>query len=412
MKTKTFQPSKLSKTELELKLWKGERFNKLREAYLSYMLQNIRTQMNNITGFSKLLAEEDSDAEKRARYYSQIEASTESLSELLNESLDIAKLSMEKIDVQKEPCMLNQLMDDLYEYFSQQKKVYSKAYVELYQYSDVEDEDFTVLTDCGRIRQIMAQLIGNSLAKCSDGDELEFGFRLLNDGKKRLLLFVEDNATEYTKEEVDKLLKQPELYKESLRQDLNLESVDFLVLQTLIDVLDGEMDIITGEEKGIRYEIALPYNPGENQKKEDDIESDPSVKEIEELQKSFQWKGCKVLIAEDVESNYLMLESALEETQAEVFHASNGKEAVELFEKNPDIDIILMDIKMPVMDGLEATRKIKEQNPEVPIIAQTAFVVDFERTDAIKAGCDDYISKPINFEVLFKMMDLYLKNLL
>lgn len=407
MKRKKLTSSGLSQSELELKIWKAERFNKLREAYLSYMLQNIRTQMNNITGFSKLLVDEEGNPEKRGAYYEQIETSTDKLNGLLSESLDIAMMSLDKIDIKKEPCYINHLMDDLYSYFSQQKKLYSKAYVEIYMYADVEDEDFNIIGDCSRVRQIMAQLIGNCLSNCSDGDELEFGYRILKEGKSRLMLYVEDNASEYTREELDAILKEPQLYQESLTQDLKMESVDFMVLRTMIDFLDGEMDIITGEEKGIRYEISLPYKPGEKKQEVPDDELN-----MEEMPSVFEWADYKILIAEDVESNYYLLESALEETNAQVLHAKNGEEAVKIYKENPDIHIILMDIKMPVMDGLEATEMIKKINPEVPIIAQTAFVVDFDKNAAMEAGCDDFVSKPLNFESLFKTMDLYLKNTL
>lgn len=403
-----FKPSDLSKNELELKLWKAGRFNKLREAYLSYMVQNIRTQMNNITGFSKLLAEDDCTTEKRKSFYEQVERSTEKLDRLVAESLNIGVMSLDQLDVHKSPCFVNYLLDDLYAYFSQQKKLYSKAYVELYLHQDVEDEQFAIISDCSRLRQIFAQLIGNCLANCSDGDEIEFGYKLLDNGKEGVLFYVEDNATNYSREDIDNLLKEPELYLEAVAQDLKMESVDFMVLKTLIDMLEGEMSIITGRSKGIRYEVVLPFTPGEVK----DATVDNSVDEIDDLQRSFDWEGYKILIAEDVDSNFMLLEEAMQSTKATVLHAENGRQAVELFEENPDVDLVLMDIKMPVMDGLEATTKIKKQNPDVPVIAQTAFVIDFDRETALDAGCDDYISKPLNFEKLFKMIDLYLKNLL
>ncbi len=408
MEKRRFTPSDLSKNELELILWKSQRFNSLREAYLSYMLQNIRTQMNNITGFSRLLAEEENNAEKRHSYYEQIEHSTTKLDKLVSDSLNISLMSLDQIDMQEETCYINLLMDDLYSYFTQQKKLYSKAYVELYSSQDVEGEEFAIKTDCGRLRQIFAQLIGNSLANCSDGDEIEFGYKIPAGGKSGIVCYVEDNASEYSKQDMDEILKQPEKFQESRTNSLQLESVDFMVLKTLIDLLDGEMSIITGKEKGIRYEVVLPYKPVKPEK--DDIR-DPSVDEIEELQRSFDWSDKKILVAEDVDANYTLLEEVLGNTKAKVFRAKNGKEAVEVFEDHPDIDLILMDIKMPVMDGLEATEKIKKQNPDVPVIAQTAFVVDFDKTTAMQAGCDDYISKPLNFEKLFKMMDLYLENM-
>lgn len=409
MDKKNYSNSGLTKKELELKLWKTGRFNKLRETYLSYMVQNIRTQMNNISGFSKLLAEEENN-DKKQSYLAQIDTSNEKLDNLINESMSVATMSLDEIDVKKEPCFVNRLTDELYSYFSQQKKLYSKSYVELYLQQDFEEEDFAMLSDCSRLRQILAQLIGNSLSHCSEGDEIEFGYHLLEDGKSGIMFYVEDNATEYNKEDIDKLLKQPELYMESKVDDLRLESLDFLLLQTLVDMIDGQMSIITKGKKGIRYEILLPYHrykvSGESE-----FPEDSSMRHVDELKRSFDWQDKKILIAEDVESNYILLSEALESTKAQLIHAENGKEAVEKFEDDPSIDLILMDIKMPVMDGFEATRKIKAMNPDVPVIAQTAFVVDFDKEDALKAGCDDYVSKPLNFSKLYKMMELYLKNL-
>ena len=410
MQKQKFQASKKTKKELEINLWKAERFNKLRESYLSYVLQNIRTQMNNITGFSKLMAEEDHNPEKKASFYEQIEKSTEKLDYLVSESLDISVMSLDDTDVKAEPCFVNYLMDDIYSYFSQQKKLYSKAQVKLYLHQDTEKEDFAIQSDCSRLRQILAQLIVNSLANCTDGEEIEFGYRLLDEGKSGILFYVEDNGTIYSKEEIDAILKEPELYLKSSIDELRPESVDFIVLQTLVENLEGEMSIITNRDKGIRYEIVLPYRKPKAEPP-DEI-NEPSIEEMETMESAFDWKDKKLLIAEDVESNYYLVEEALQSTKATVLHAKNGKEAVELFEKNPDIDIILMDIKMPVMDGLDATREIKEKNPDVPIIAQTAFVIDNDKKSALEAGCDNYISKPLNFEKLFKTMDLYMKNVL
>jgi CheY-like chemotaxis protein len=115
----------------------------------------------------------------------------------------------------------------------------------------------------------------------------------------------------------------------------------------------------------------------------------------------YDWSDKTILIAEDDESNVLLLKKALEKTHAEIIHAENGKEAVKLFRTNPDIDIILMDIRMPVMDGIEATTQIKQIDRNVPIVVQTAFTMSSEKEKSFKAGCDDYISKPINIKELF-----------
>lgn len=120
------------------------------------------------------------------------------------------------------------------------------------------------------------------------------------------------------------------------------------------------------------------------------------------------WSQKKVLIAEDEQTNYLFLQAALEDTGVKMFHATDGQEAVELFQQNMDIALVLMDLKMPFMNGFEATKKIKGMNPDVPVIVQTAYAMDFEREKIMATGCDDYITKPIDLANLFALMNKWL----
>lgn len=110
---------------------------------------------------------------------------------------------------------------------------------------------------------------------------------------------------------------------------------------------------------------------------------------------TYNFKGKKILIAEDEDDNYLLLEAFLEPTQAQLFHARNGQEVFELFEQNNDLNIILMDIKMPGINGMEAAQKIKKQRPDLPIIAQTAYAMQNEKIEILKAGCDAILTKPL-----------------
>jgi CheY-like chemotaxis protein len=120
------------------------------------------------------------------------------------------------------------------------------------------------------------------------------------------------------------------------------------------------------------------------------------------------WENKKILIAEDEETNYLFIEAILEDTKAELLWARNGCDAVEIFNKQNDIDLILMDIKMPEMDGITATRQIRLISSTIPIIAQTAYAMSEDRTKCLNAGCDDYLTKPINHKVLLATIEKYL----
>jgi len=117
----------------------------------------------------------------------------------------------------------------------------------------------------------------------------------------------------------------------------------------------------------------------------------------------YNWNGKTILIAEDEEINFLFLETLLLKTGVRVLHAWNGKQALEAFD-NEEIDLVLMDIKMPIMDGYDATRKIKELKPDIPVIAQTAYTLGDDKIKCIEAGCDDYLSKPIRKNLLYDMI--------
>ena len=125
---------------------------------------------------------------------------------------------------------------------------------------------------------------------------------------------------------------------------------------------------------------------------------------------NYDWADKTILIAEDDPANFLLLKKSLEKTNADIIHAENGKDAVKLFRTNPDIDLILMDIRMPIMDGIEATTQIKQIDRDIPVIVQTAFTMSSEKEKSFKAGCDDYISKPINIKELFATVCKYIEK--
>ena len=125
---------------------------------------------------------------------------------------------------------------------------------------------------------------------------------------------------------------------------------------------------------------------------------------------SYNWSSKTVLIAEDEQTNYLFLEAALDPTRMRIIHAKNGREALDMYKANPDIDLVLMDIKMPMMNGFLATREIKSLSPETPVIAQTAYAMDYDREEIIRAGCDDYITQPIQIDILLEKIAVFLNK--
>jgi len=171
------------------------------------------------------------------------------------------------------------------------------------------------------------------------------------------------------------------------------------ISKRLVELMGGKIRVESEAGKGSVFYFTIPYQP---------------VKKIEEIRKpeplDYNLEGKKILIVEDELSSIQILKAIMDEIQVQISHAENGKEAIEICKADPDIDLVLMDIKMPVMNGYEAAREIKKIRKDLPVIAQTAYALKGDKQKCIQAGCDDYISKPIDLEILIKMMNKYLRK--
>jgi len=172
------------------------------------------------------------------------------------------------------------------------------------------------------------------------------------------------------------------------------------ICKNLANLLNGEIGVESEPEKGSTFYFTLPLaNTG--------IISDSKTTVDSKQVSNHNWSGKTILIAEDEKSNFRLLQAMLNKTNLNIIHAVDGFDAIQKFENNP-IDLILMDIKMPVMDGLEATREIKKRKSSIPIIAQTAYAMQDDEKMSLDAGCDEYISKPITQQKLFSLLSKYL----
>lgn len=347
-------------------------------SYIANMSHEIRTPVNAITGFARLLTETD-DREKRARYKTQIENNSRLLLQLVDDVLDMAKMTEGELKFRPQTIDLNELISSI------ESTVRFRVQPRTMLNFVMGAAECHIDTDPERLSQVLINLLTNA-CKFTPKGSITFGYEIWPES---VYFFVKDTGIGIDRD------KQPMLFKRYWTQDGEAEGtgLGLPICKEIIDRFGGEIGVESaGLGKGSLSWFTLPVVPRES---EEEQEAEPEAIEAPATVK----KGRKtLLVAEDNESNYLLISSMLEDDY-NLLHAWNGKEAVEMYEeKKPDM--ILMDINMPLMDGYEATRRIRQTSETVPVIAVTAYAFSSDRTRIMENGFNSYVSKPINAERL------------
>lgn len=370
---------------------------KLKTAFLLNMSHEIRTPMNAIVGFSDLLGDPDLTADQREEFIELITNSGNDLLNLVDDIIDISRIDSGSFTLSKERVDLKKLLKDIRKQFSDlliDRKILG---VELTVIDELDIKNSNILTNKFRLSQIFTKLINNSLKFTKEG-VIEFGVKRYN--KDNLLLFVKDNGlgiSEIKKSQIFDLFSE---FDDSYTKKYGGARTGLYLSKKLTECLGGKMWIESKLGEGSTFFFTLPHEKVDQEFVQTTLKTKKDHK--------FNWEGKTVLIAEDVEFNYLYLEEIMQRTNAKILWAKNGQEALYFFEKNEKIDLVLMDLQMPVMNGFEATTEIKKLYPEIPIIVQTAYTIDEEREKSFQAGCDDFLTKPIKPNDLYNTISKYL----
>lgn len=377
-------------------LKKAEESDKLKSAFLANMSHELRTPINGIIGFSNLMLSQNLDIEKKEKYVSQINASSAMLLRLIEDIIDIAKIESGKMVIEKAPCNVSETLNELYLYFKQELKVRNKENI-LLVYNKHSDRDLTIISDPFRLRQVLNNLISNAVKFTSIG-KIEFGFTLKDE---KILFYVKDTGIGIEKEYLNQIFDRFTQLEISHSRKFGGTGLGLTISKNIIELLNGEIWVESEAKKGSSFYFTLPAEILETVEEKLNIEVDI---------KNYNWINRTILIAEDDDLNFMFLEEMLQQTNLKIIRAKNGKEAVDLVHMIPEISLVLMDIQMPVMDGYESTKMINSFKPDLPVIAQTAYAFASEKEMSMKAGCIDYISKPIDQKQLLKKIGKYLKE--
>lgn len=372
---------------------RAEKANRLKTEFLNNMSHEIRTPMNGIMGFSDLLNKPGISDEKRTTYTKIIQNSSQQLLRIIDDILEISTLETKQDTLNEEILCLNDFLMELFSIFNLQSK---ERGLPLYIKKALSDSDSSIVTDRAKLNKIMSNLLENALKYTDDGF-IEMGYTI---NENSLIIYVKDTGIGISPKNHQLVFERFSQEDKEISRKHGGLGLGLSISQENAHLLGGNITIASDKGKGSTFFVNLPYKPSKN---ETAIPADTS-----DISKSTATKGsCTILVAEDEEVNYLYIEALfLEEGKmnCNMIHAKNGKEAVEICMNNEKIDLILMDIKMPVMNGHQATAEIKSMFPKLPVIAQTAYSSDSDKDLAFKHGCDDFISKPLNKEKLFGLI--------
>ncbi len=397
------------KAEQDLKdaLAKAEESDRLKSAFLANMSHEIRTPMNGILGFSQLLKSPKLSGEQLINYVQIIEKSGHRMLNIINNLIDISKIEAGQVEINMDECDIDKQMEFIYSFF---KAEANKKGIKLIMSTCQHGKNPIVKTDREKLYAILTNLVKNAIKYCHEGS-IEFGYHLPpskhNAQKKEkdgsdIQFFVKDTGIGIPTD------RQEAIFDRFVQADIEDSNVyegaglGLAITKAYVEMLGGQIGLESEEGTGSMFYFTLPYTIPENA----DVGSMNETAEPKEKHEAA--RKIKVLIAEDEEFADLYITILLKKLNAEILHAANGKAAVETMKQNPDIDLLLMDIKMPVMNGYEATEKIREFNDDVIIIAQTAYALEGDKEKALTSGCTDYISKPIDEKELMDMIASHL----
>lgn len=378
----------------------AEESDKLKSAFLANMSHELRTPMNAIIAFTNFLKDQKLPRDKREEYVNYIASAGESLLNLIDDIIDIAKIESRELAIHTSRCNITRLLNELNNIFTELKKKKNKDSIQLILDPYCLRNNVFIDTDPYRLKQILSNLLENALKYTFKGS-VEFGYVQKN---KQLEFYVKDTGVGIPEDKFDFIFERFSQIDQPVEKQFGGTGLGLAITRNLVKLLGGKIRIESVVNKGSTFYFTLPYK---------DIYIEPySAKAPAGSPDSisffdYRWQGKTILVAEDEDLNYKVLESALSRTNAKVLRANNGVEAIENI-RNNHIDLVLMDIQMPTMDGYKATQAIKRINHNIPVIAQTSFAMEGEKEKCLFAGCDDYLAKPLDLNELFSKINKYI----
>lgn len=380
--------------QFEIAKSKAEEADQLKTAFLANMSHEIRTPMNAIIGFTDLLLNDKIKESERKEYLKLILQSGNMLVKIIDDIIDISQIESRQITICPVKFDISDFLSDLHSVYREFIRKDEGKEIDLILNID-DDDDTMLVTDPHRLKQVFYNLLSNAQKFTSKGF-IEFGFKSADEN--HAYFYVKDTGIGIPGDKQNLIFDRFIQIEDCYTKEFGGTGLGLTITKNIITLMGGNIWVESESGKGTTFHFILPKNYGKEKVTE---ESNPRLSDMKE---KLSLKKHHILIAEDEEINYYYLYEVLRKNGAKVIWAKNGLEAINVVESNPNIDMVLMDIKMPEVNGLEAIKYIKLIRPELPVIAQTAFVMDNDREICLKAGCVDFITKPIKVDQLIEMI--------
>lgn len=363
---------------------KAEESDNLKTAFLHNISHEIRTPLNAIVGFSGLLSSPEIDAEKRKHFIDIILQSSDQLLLIIADIVDIATIEAGQAKISEKEIELNSLLKLLFDQFLLKA---NKQNITLALNLFLPDTEIRIIADEAKLSQVLSNLISNALKFTKQGN-VNFGYQIK---ENEIEFVVEDTGIGIPATMHNEIFKRFRQVESTTARQFGGSGLGLSISKAYIEMLGGKIWLDSELGKGSTFYFTIPYKRAQKTVSSD--QSSAGLGNGIKQQKT-------LLVAEDEDSNFMLLEELLSGLNSNIIRAVNGLDAVEICKSNRQIDLVLMDIKMPVMDGYEATKQIRSFMPALPIIAQTAYTSEVDRNKALVCGCNDFISKPLKRDVL------------
>jgi signal transduction histidine kinase len=374
---------------------KAEESDRLKSAFLANMSHEIRTPMNGIMGFSQMLQEREFPKEKQNKFLSIIHSRTTHLLQIISDIVDVAKLESNQMSVYPQEFYLNDVLNELNRLYKKEIEQQQKKELQLEIDLGLNRSQSYFRSDPTRIRQVMDNLLSNAI-KFTEKGKVEFGYK--QESEKTLLFWVKDTGIGLSQDDYDKIFERFRQVNDSSNRLYEGTGLGLTISKSLIELLGGKMWVESEQGKGSVFYFTLPY----------EYKTGEKHKNSKPVNEEFNWQGRQILMVEDDPTTIEYMKEIIEPTGANLIVEETGEEGYKAYKENSSLDLILMDLRLSDINGMDIIKRIRKEDNKMKIIAQTAHAMGEDREKCLAAGANDYIAKPIGMIDLLNIINKYL----
>jgi len=375
----------------------AETSNRLKTSFLANISHEIRTPLNSVIGFSNLLLSDDISQEMKEEYVEHINHNSEKLLQIIGDIIDLSRLESSQIEISYEETSVSEIVNEVVEEARKEIRRNEKS-ITLNVQNQFQDNCDLIFTDRVWLKRVLSHIMDNAVKFTLDGS-IVFSYLKENED---LVFSVKDTGIGIGKENLVNIFEEFRQEIEGHHRPFEGLGIGLTLAKEVIDRMGGKISVESEKGIGSEFRFSIPYRPAGSTK--------ARVKSMatEQDSKLLNWSSKKCLIVDDNKDVLIYLARILTDTKIEVLKARSGLEAIKTINEVPDLDIVILDMQMPEMNGIEVTKEIRKINKKIPIIAQTAFIFEDDKDIILQAGCDACLIKPIRKEHLLTMMSSFL----